>query len=476
MNSSFSGYSPSGAEYRNDMSYLGNNQLGDLFLRIKADEVYTPYIAHTDLDGYVMVHGHKLNGTKFFTWGQNGPGRYMQDFLAGGRRREGDYTELQVGPAPTQMQTFPVPSADAITGAPGIYEWTEWFKGFDGDVEKLTSLTYKDAVDEVDSFIQSKDGVTNELYDDIHKFLISTADIDAGPDAMISKGSSWGYLEEMLTNRKLAKGLTFPEPDASDGNYAEIAPWLELLQDGTFSASLNTIPLSYQTTDGWLDVLLASASAEGGMTWLHAMHLGVCYMERGEVDRPRELFKQSLALNETGAVLVYRNLAVLETDTQAVWGFLQQAWGAWSLRDDSSDVWSRLGRNLSDEICKFLIEHNMVFELGEFLDTLYQFQAVGHDFKSLDLVQLADIVVNLAKDEDNGYDHVIDVLSSACFPTFASTRTVLVDSWWAAVQGKARLAKGSDLTVVEAYKVRKANKIPDAVGCQYGGEYCDNYW
>ena len=31
-----------------------------------------------------MFHGHPLNGTKFFTWGQGGPGRFMQDFLGGG--------------------------------------------------------------------------------------------------------------------------------------------------------------------------------------------------------------------------------------------------------------------------------------------------------------------------------------------------------------------------------------------------------
>jgi hypothetical protein len=58
-------------------------------------------------------------GTKFFTWGDSGPGRFMQDFLAGGGKRQGDYTELQVGPAPTQMQNFPVPKHS-------IREWTEW--------------------------------------------------------------------------------------------------------------------------------------------------------------------------------------------------------------------------------------------------------------------------------------------------------------------------------------------------------------
>lgn len=46
----------------------------------------------------------------------------LQDFLAGGGKREGDYTELQVGPAPTQMQNFAVPKGS-------ITEWTEWFKG-----------------------------------------------------------------------------------------------------------------------------------------------------------------------------------------------------------------------------------------------------------------------------------------------------------------------------------------------------------
>lgn len=150
-NSTFKGYKN---EWPTDNSYLGNHQIGDMFLRIPA-EVYTPYIAHTEEDGYVLVHGHPLNGeffhiflaayismsavvnvtlsfvssrvhtsvhcvgTKFFTWGDSGPGRFMQDFLAGGGKRQGDYTELQVGPAPTQMQNFPVPKHS-------IREWTEW--------------------------------------------------------------------------------------------------------------------------------------------------------------------------------------------------------------------------------------------------------------------------------------------------------------------------------------------------------------
>ena len=38
----------------------------------------------------------------------------LKDFLAGGGKRQGDYTELQVGPAPTQMQNFPVPKQSTL--------------------------------------------------------------------------------------------------------------------------------------------------------------------------------------------------------------------------------------------------------------------------------------------------------------------------------------------------------------------------
>jgi hypothetical protein len=51
-----------------------------MFLRLPADQVYTPYIGHNQEGdkGYTLIHGHPLNGTKFYTWGQSGPGRFMQ--------------------------------------------------------------------------------------------------------------------------------------------------------------------------------------------------------------------------------------------------------------------------------------------------------------------------------------------------------------------------------------------------------------
>ena len=69
-----------------DSSFLGNiGYTGDYFLRIPPEK--RKWIAHVDpatatvdpatgkKQAYLAMHGHRLNGTKFFTWGQSGPGR-----------------------------------------------------------------------------------------------------------------------------------------------------------------------------------------------------------------------------------------------------------------------------------------------------------------------------------------------------------------------------------------------------------------
>ncbi|KOO32187.1 tetratricopeptide repeat family protein [Chrysochromulina tobinii] len=103
---------------------------GDYFLRIPPGSRH--WIAHVSDDTeYVAVHGHGLNGTKFFTWGQSGPGRFMQDFLGGlsggppvgESERAGDYTELQTGVQPTQQQVFTLPANSSIA-------FTEYYKPF----------------------------------------------------------------------------------------------------------------------------------------------------------------------------------------------------------------------------------------------------------------------------------------------------------------------------------------------------------
>ena len=107
LNSTFGGL---GGQRLVDSSFLGNiAYTGDYFLRIPPSS--RKWIAHVSEGAdYVAVHGHALNGTKFFTWGQSGPGRFMQDFLNGGVREGSHYTELQTGVKPTQQQVPPAKS------------------------------------------------------------------------------------------------------------------------------------------------------------------------------------------------------------------------------------------------------------------------------------------------------------------------------------------------------------------------------
>jgi hypothetical protein len=108
----------------------------------------------------------------------------------------------------------------------------------------------------------------------------------------------------------------------------EITPWKELLEKKTFSSTtLASLPLSYQTTDDWFNIILESAGVTeemhtrsklkdikktaSNLTWLHALHIGVNFAERGVVDIPIQYFKSSVELFPNP--IAYRCLAVLSS-------------------------------------------------------------------------------------------------------------------------------------------------------------------
>merc|ERR1711938_407893 len=69
---------------------------------------------------------------------------------------------------------------------------------------------------------------------------------------------------------RIAPGCPFPAPEVTD----ETRPWLELLENGTFSAStLEALPVNFEVSDGWVHLLDASVAA-GHETWLHHLFLG----------------------------------------------------------------------------------------------------------------------------------------------------------------------------------------------------------
>ncbi len=456
-NASFVGYE---GKYPTDNSFIANHQIGDMFLRIPEDEVYTPYIAHTELDGFVLVHGHPLNGTKFFTWGQSGPGRFMQDFLAGGEKGAGFYTELQTGPAPTQMQTFPMPANSKL-------EWTEWFKGFDGSVDVLRGADYQSALGEIDAWMRSGEGMPKENVDDWDAFF--QAHSSDAPSEILETGQPWGALEELRLGHPLAPGLTFTLPVEGDDRYDEVNPWIELVKNGTFSSStLSSLPLSYQTSDAWYDLIFKSATS-AGMTWLHALHIGINLAERGEVEKPIEYFTRSVKLKSNPIAL--RCLAVLSKTYDEAWSFYLKSWE--SLYTDFAEdaVYDRLTRNLVTEICYFL-------QQLEWYDTMAWFLAeVPQEHRGLDAYVTMQVKYLLNSQQ---YESAVAVLSKNCFPTYAKARDDLANMWFTAQEGLALQAKiqkhanddSVTLTNVEKHQCRIKNPPPDNIGCQYAAEYC----
>eukprot|EP01079_Euglenida_sp_SAG-EU17-18_P004846 gene4846-880_t len=175
--------------WQQDMSWLGNIPSAHDFFMYgwrKEKKFPLPYIAWVEDDGFTVLHSHGkghdpafMNGTKFFTWGYGDSGKFQCDFMSASDyenpacqqepgtfynyydpscehyKHEGQYTELQVGPAHSQLHTFPVPRN-------GTVQWTEWFKGGMGNATAMHHYDYDSAdgpVASVEAWLASEDGM-----------------------------------------------------------------------------------------------------------------------------------------------------------------------------------------------------------------------------------------------------------------------------------------------------------------------------
>ncbi len=468
-----------------DNSWLGAVTEGDFFMgplsRIAESE--PRYIAWTELDGFVSVHGHPNNGTKLFTWGQNGAGRFMQDLLAGvsgvssgrsttegdgspppppppqQRPRVGDYAELQTGPAFTQMQTFEVPAG---AGA----EWTEWFVQLSADPAVLRGDDYAAALGAVEA--GRKRRVSNDAIGDLDAFFRG---IRARPvERVLSAGQPWGGLEAL---RRAHEGRRRRDGTAA-ANVAPLAPgvvfnvtredpeagaWVELLEDGQFSdATLARSPTSYQLGEEWIAVLEASPP----LTWLHELHLGVAKADRGETAAPLVHFNRSLSLRPS--VVAARCLGVLQTEPGAALELLLRAW-AIAVQDTAEPARERLLVNLAVEITNFLSGRAMFEPLGAFLDGLADLEADVPRLAALDAVLAARAAAAVRNgDPDAAIRILADPSERGCFPTYGHARAELMETWFAAVELRA-----GAVTPLERRNARVASPVPRNIGCPYGG-------
>ena len=486
-NGTFAGYNEpsSGCSRQTDNSFLGAITSGDFFMGVQPEGKH--YIAFAEPTGFVGWHGHSsaINGSKFFSWGQNGAGRFMQDFLGGisgpgpiaENARVGDYAELQVGPAFTQMQTWDLPAGKPV-------QWTEYFGAFVGDRAALMGSSYEGALAHVDEWrASSASGVNDSVIADVDAFLVSIA--DRPPTEILSRGMPWGAIE--LERRRVSGASTdalFPPGTSfsASPDDDEARPWLELISSaGTFSAAtLAKEPTSYQVSPEWLALLNVSAT-QHGVTWLHDLHIAVILTEQGLIQEPIELFSRSL--DARPSAIAARNLAVLQSTPELAWPLFQRAWAIAAASADLSRT--RLLTNLATEISLFLMGQAKSRAAKTYLAALSDFiaalPATGIDsLSTLDAVLVAKVELSLQLNGD--FDKAIAILSDptelGCFPTYASERKQLMDLWNAAQLARAEAGKGRPLSAFERRNLRVAIPAPRNIGCPYGGGpgYPDCYY
>ena len=477
--------------WEQDMSFIGNiPHTNDFFFRTPPD--LDPWITHVQPDGFSVLHSHPsfLNGTKFFEWGYNEYATYNEDFLSATQTdvpgcnpdaydpwcdkmtHEGGYVELQVGPARTQMHTFPVPAESSI-------EWTEHFKAWQADATKMLAADYNVALHEVNDWLRSPQGIPKEDLAHVDEVLRAIADVPPTPDQILNKGMPWGGLHEMLLTKlkneatqgetrsntqglgevgpggkgktdgtvRLAPGCPFPAPELND----ETAPWIELLKDGTFSNETlaNRVPVNFEVSETWMELLSKSLMA-GHETWLHYLFLGTHALEVGNADGARELLTKSMNLQPS--VHGARNLAIFAKTADEAAGGYQKAWRLWLDLDPTAPNVAQLGSDLSTEISGWLLGNERWDELSAFLLELgSKPRYAPYLMKDHTLHARAALAVH-----NGDFATAIPILRGNCFPTYGRMRSAIIQLWHQAQLLKARASNGGrELSRSEKIALRK---------------------
>ena len=351
---------------------------------------------------------------------------------------EGDYTELQVGPAPTQLHTFPIAPMET-------YEWTEFFKGFHANTSRVHSTVYRDAVDEVGEWLDSSAGVPEAQFDEIDAWLKSLASVAVEPENIIHHGMPWGGLREALNGgAPLVAGGACPF-DAPSYN-AETAPWLDLLKLGTFAnATLQLTPTNFEVDAKWIKLIHASME-EHVASWLHHLFLGTFELEIGNAVAARASFLASIELRPSAHA--YRALALFAPSADAASALFHSAWSEWELLDAALDPVSvRLGKDLAGEMAAWLM-------LQERWDELEAFLASATAYASKDRVLHARAALAL---ERGNWSFSVELLTENCYPTYGTTRKQLIDLWFRAKVAEAveRKGGGKNLTTLATVHLRR---------------------
>lgn len=278
-----------------DASYpMEVKQSRDFFFKIPEQE--RKWIAAVDKDGQGLLQcsTKELIGRKLFVWGDCPAGKNWNRFLSDGSN-EG-YIEIQAGLAYTQLEHIPMPAGK-------IWSWVEAYGAITVPAQKAHGQ-WTEAKKAVEADLDSR------FPQGVQAMLQKKQEVKAQPGELLTTGSGWGALEDMIRRsdgqKPLSEVCRFPE-DAITPVQAE---WVTLLKENKFpEASPADAPKGYLVDAQWKYRLEKAMEKEENRHWYSWMHLGVMEYAGGNINAARHCMEQSLAC--TPNAWAARNLAML---------------------------------------------------------------------------------------------------------------------------------------------------------------------
>jgi hypothetical protein len=257
-----------------------------------------PWIASLDAGGggLVQTSTRRLRGRKLFVWGLSPGGRRWQTFLAGPGQA---YVELQAGLARTQVECLPMPPQ-------AEWNWTEAYGLLTVPPGEVHGVEWASARKRVERQLNALLPIT------LLAKQAAIGDTLAGlpGEARLQTGSGWGGLEARRLKRTQTVTGMLAAAYAGDPLGPDQAPWLQLLEQGTFPAPPpETPPGAWMVQPEWHEMLEAALATGGADNWLGWLHAGVMRYAANDRAGAVQAWKRSLAFARSAWAL--RNLAVV---------------------------------------------------------------------------------------------------------------------------------------------------------------------
>lgn len=251
--------------------------------------------------GVIQTSTSRLRGRTLFTLGRGPGGETWHRFLApdGLAEEHGRYLEIESGLARSHLEHVPMPPHSE-------WSWLEAYGPLAADAGRVHGRDWHAAQAAVEEALETL--VSNAAFEATERWSASI--LDRPPQALLQEGSGWGALaqrERRVQGKPspLSPGLLFP--DTSLG-WAQ-APWLELLEKGSFPELPAHELASFVVEPAWWRRLESAIARGAADNWSGWYHLGIIRLYHGQVDMARVAWERSLSHRATPWAL--RNLALL---------------------------------------------------------------------------------------------------------------------------------------------------------------------